>query len=367
MSGLTLSLGGGVSRFCSTCLESIRRTFHAHIPLYVCAALFVGSTFAVVSAFRLPMDFSTSLSFIIYIGDFLAIILPFSAMIRLYALWRQRCESPLAGLTQSFSDSLLADERPGNVFHSVLAFTPLMISFASLKEQIPNMEPFSWDKTFMQWDRVLGLGKLPWERIQPLVGHPVITTVLNFNYDLWFVLLFGCLFWQAFAARGGLLRMQFLLAFAFAWFIGGNVLAVVFSSAGPCFYGHLFHNDPYAAQMAYLRATNENWPVWSVHVQDLLWQAHMKGGGAVSGISAMPSMHVMSSTLMTLLAWRTNKWMSALFTAFTSLIVIGSVALAWHYFVDSIAAIALAFAFWAMAGTVAKAAIDYASTRRAVA
>lgn len=365
MSGLTLSLGGGLSRFCSACVESIRRTFHIHIPLYVCAALFVAATFAVASLFRLPMDFSTSITFVNYIGAFLLIILPFSAMIRLYALYREGCQTPLAGLTQSFAGSILADERPGNVFHSVLAFTPLMISFANLKEQIPNIEPFSWDKTFMHWDRVLGFGHLPWEWIQPLAGHPVVLATLNFNYDLWFIVMFGCLFWQAFAARGGLLRMQFLLAFAFAWFIGGNVLAVIFSSAGPCFYGHLFPNDPYAAQMAYLRATNLHWPIWSLHVQDMLWQAHVKGGGAVSGISAMPSMHVMSSTLMTLLAWRTNKWLGVWFTAFTSMIVIGSVALAWHYFADSIAAIALAFAFWAMAGAAAKSAFNYASTRQA--
>jgi hypothetical protein len=365
MSGLTLSLGGGVSRFCSTCLESIRRTFHFHIPLYACAALFVAATFGVVSLFHVPLDLSTSITFIDNIAAFLMIVLPFSAMIRLYALYREGCRTPLAGLTQSFAGSILAGERPGNVFHSVLAFTPLMISFAGLKEQIPNIEPFSWDKTFMQWDRVLGFGQLPWERIQPLVGHPVILAALNFNYDLWFILMFGCLFWQAFAARGGLLRMQFLLAFAFAWFIGGNVLAVFFSSAGPCFYGHLFHHDPYAAQMAYLRATNQNWPIWSLQVQDMLWQAHVKGGGAVSGISAMPSMHVMSSVLMTLLAWRTNKWLGIWFTAFTSLIVIGSVALAWHYFVDSIAAVALALAFWAMAGAVAKAALHYSSARQA--
>ncbi len=365
MSGLTLSMGGGVSQFCSASLGSIGRTFRAHIPLYACAGLFVCATFATVSVFNLPMHFSTSLTFINYIGMFLVIVLPFSAMIRLFTLYREGCQTPLLGLAQFFAGSLLDDERPGNVFHSVLAFTPLMVSFADLKEQIPNIVPFSWDRTFMQWDRALGLGMLPWRWMQPLVGHPVITTVLNFNYDLWFVLMFGCLFWQAFAARGSVLRMQFLLAFAFAWFVGGNVLAVVFSSAGPCFYGHLHQHNPYAAQMAYLRATNQHWPIWSLHVQDLLWQAHVKGAGSVSGISAMPSMHVMSSVLMTLLAWRTNKWLGVWFTAFTTLIVIGSVALAWHYAVDSIGAIALAFAFWAIAGAVARAALNHAGARKA--
>src|SRR5258708_7314746 len=81
-------------------------------------------------------------------------------------------------------------------------------------------------------------------------------------------------------------------------FIGVNVLAVLFSSAGPCYYGYLYGSDPYAAQMAYLRAASENCPIWSVHIQDLLWKSYAGGVAPNFGISAMPSMHVVISTLM---------------------------------------------------------------------
>ena len=40
---------------------------------------------------------------------------------------------------------------------------------------------------------------------------------------------------------------------------------------------------------------------------------------------------------MALLGWRINKWLGAALTLFTGLIVIGSVALGWHYAVDAIA------------------------------
>jgi len=354
MSGATLLPAAGISRFCTVCIASIRRTFPAHIPLYVCAILFVTATFAVMGAFHLPMEMATSLTFLNYIGEFLLLTVPVAALMRLATLYREGADQPLARLAQWMSDSLIAHERPGNVFHSVLAFTPLMISFAGLKDQIPHIAPFSWDQTFMRWDRFLGFGRLPWQWLQPLLGHPLITSILNFNYDLWFIVMFVCLFWQAFAARGGLLRMQFLLAFALAWFIGGNVLAVMLSSAGPCFYGHLFHHDPYAAQMAYLRATSLRWPVWSVHVQDLLWQSYVTGTGAVSGISAMPSMHVTCAVLIALLGIRTNRLLGWTLSIFAGLIAIGSVALGWHYAVDAIAGFALAFVFWRAAGAAAR-------------
>ena len=354
MSGVTLSFGGGLSRIYSASLDSIRRTFRAHIPLYVCAGLFVTATFAVVSLLHRPMEFATSLTFLNYIADFALIVIPFAAMLKLIALFRDGCEAPLSGLAQSMGASFAAEDRPGNMFHSVLTFTPLMMSFAGLKDQIPHIEPFSWDQTFMQWDRALGFGRLPWEWIQPLVDHPLVMSALSFNYDLWFLIMFVCLFWQAFAAKNGLLRMQFLLAFAFAWFIGGNVLAVIFSSAGPCFYGHFFHHDPYAPQMAALRAMSLHWPIWSVHVKDVLWQAYLTGTGNVSGISAMPSMHVMSSVLLALLGWCTNKWLGVALTLFTALIAIGAVALGWHYAVDAIAGAGLGLAFWMFAGLAAR-------------
>ena len=365
MSGVTFSQSAGLSRFGAACLASIKRTFPAHIPLYACAIAFVTATFAVTGIFHLPMDMSTSLTFLDYIGEFLLLAIPIAAMARLVSLYRAGADEPLRRLSQWMASSLVAHERPGNVFHSILTFTPLMISFAGLKDQIPHIEPFAWDRTFMQWDRFLGFGRLPWQWLQPLLGHPLITSILNFNYDLWFIAMFVCLFWQAFAAKGSLLRMQFLIAFALAWFIGGNVLAVIFSSAGPCFYGHLFHADPYAAQMAYLRQASLHWPVWSVHVQDMLWQAYVTGTGDVSGISAMPSMHVTSAVLMALLGSRTNKWLGRAASLFAGLIVIGSVALGWHYAVDSIAGAGLAFVFWHLAGAVARATLKLSAPREA--
>jgi hypothetical protein len=149
--------------------------------------------------------------------------------------------------------------------------------------------------------------------------------------------------------------MQFLLAFALSWFLAGNVLAVVFSSAGPCYYGFLFSPDPYAAQMEYLRQVHSERSLSAILLQDRLWESYVATRGTNIGISAMPSMHVEIAVLMAIVAWHTRRWLGIAYTVFAGLVVIGSVHLAWHYAVDSVGAIALAVLFWAVAGVFVRA------------
>jgi membrane-associated phospholipid phosphatase len=357
MSGVTVFFGAGLARLYAVCTASIRRTFADHIPLYICAVVFSIATICIVLHYHLVLPLDESIEFLILVPKFFVLGFALAALRRLIVMIRTASkERPLVEISRWLCAQILAEDRSGNVFHSLVALMPLTVSFVALKDEIPQINPFSWDQTFLHWDRIIGLGRTPAEILQPILGHPIITSVLNFNYDIWFLVMFGSLLWQAFAAKGGLLRTQFLLGFAFCWFIGGNVLAAVFSSAGPCFYGHLFAHDPYAAQMAYLRATSVHWPIWSVQVQDMLWQSYATGTGDVTGISAMPSMHVTSSVLIALLGWRTNRWLGAGLWLFTALIAIGSVALGWHYAVDSIAGIVLALVFWYAAGALARAA-----------
>ena len=198
-------------------------------------------------------------------------------------------------------------------------------------------------------------GHQPWELLQGFLGFPIVTSAITIVYNFWLPLIFFCLFWQAFGERTTVTRIQFLLAFAFTWAIAGNLLAVLLSSAGPCFYGRLgIMPDVYAAQMDYLRAAAAEYPVWSMRVQDLLWQSYVTGDGSINGISAMPSVHVTAATVMTFLGWRTSRAAGIGFTLFTIVIVIGSVHLAWHYAVDSIAGIVLGTIFWLAAGIIAR-------------
>src|ERR1043166_35123 len=339
-----------------SCTDSIVRTFVDHVPLYLVAFVFSAATLIASAVYRLPLPFGASAYFLEMVGLFFALTVLMATCVQFATYLAQRRREPFSILMGRCADEyVLCGDRPGNMFHSLIVLTPLMICFTALKDVIPRLNPFSWDKVFAAWGRYL-FGHPTWEVLQPLVGYPPVTSAISVVYELWLGVVFCCLFWQAFAKRGQPLRMQFLLAFAFNWFICGNLLAVIFSSAGPCFYGQLNHGaNPYAGLMAYLQAANQHWPVLSLRVQHLLWQSYISGSGTVTGISAMPSMHVISSVTMTLLAWRTSRALGIGFTLFTAIIVVGSIHLGWHYAADGIAGIIFALVFWWLAGEVTRA------------
>jgi hypothetical protein len=337
--------------------HSIARTLPEHIPVYVCAFLFCATTVAVTSAYHIKLEANSGFFFLKIVSEFTALAVAVFALIEFIALIRRGEKgSPTVFIAKRLAARLGEGDRAGNIFHFVVAFVPLMISFTAMKDQIPQLHPFSWDTTFSAWDRAIGFGHQPWALLQPYFGFPPVTAAINFVYDAWFLVMFTVLLWQAFSARRDELRLQFLLAFSFGWFIGGNLLAAMFSSAGPCFYGmlHIPGANPYAAQMVYLHAANQHWPVWSIGVQDLLWKSYVRGDGHLGGISAMPSMHLISTMTMALWAARVDKRLGWAFAIFTALIFIGSIHLGWHYAVDSIAGILLAVVFWAAAGLIAR-------------
>lgn len=234
----------------------------------------------------------------------------------------------------------------------VLLLIPLFASsFTALKAVIPRLHPYSWDATLSHWDMALHGGKAPWEWLQPLLGHPLATGLLNFTYHFWFFLLYAILYWLIFDTRRPLLRMQFLLSFVLAWSILGSILAVLFSSVGPCYYGHLHASDPYAPLMAYLHEANQHVPVWALQVQDMLWQGYQsKGVNGELGISAMPSMHVATAVLMAMMGWRVSRAAGIALSVFAVLIMLGSIHLGWHYAVDGYVGAAGAALVWQLVG-----------------
>ena len=235
----------------------------------------------------------------------------------------------------------------------VVAFMPMFVSvFTAFKTMIGVVNPHSWDVAFETWDRVLHGGVHPWVWLQPLLAHPWITTAINFNYHIWLMLLYVFLFWQTFSTRNRKLRMQFFLTYVLSWSLLGSLLAMVFASGGPVYYGRLTGlEDPYQPLMAYLYGASEEGVVWALKVQEGLWESYQTGSfNFGSGISAMPSMHLAASTLFTLVAWNTHRTFGWSMVGFTALILIGSVHLGWHYAIDGYVSILLTWLIWRFAG-----------------
>ncbi len=235
----------------------------------------------------------------------------------------------------------------------VLLFIPLLVSALSFfKMAVPDLQPFAWDPLFAEFDRTLHGGRHPWEWLQPVLGHPYVTALINGAYHLWFGVTYAVLLWQMVDVRRPKLRMRYLLTFALLWILIGNVAAAIFSSAGPVYYGRVTGlADPFTALMAYLHQADRVASVPALAVQDLLWRVYSTDGAFTGGgISAMPSMHLASTFSFVLLGMATRRWLGAVFGVFALLILIGSVHLGWHYAIDGYVAIIATWAIWHAVG-----------------
>ena len=221
-------------------------------------------------------------------------------------------------------------------------------AFSSLKVMIPDFHPFDWDAAFIAWDRWLHGGRDPWLILQPVLGHPLVTWLVNAAYHAWFVVLYATVFFMAFRLRDPRLRAQFFLAYLLCWAIQGNLLASVFASVGPVFYGPLTGGETsFTPLMAYLEAVSRDYPLSALRVQQFLWDTYNAGSVVTgAGISAMPSLHVASSLLFALVFWRINRPLGVVMALFLAAILIGSVHLGYHYAIDGYAAIVVTLAIW---------------------
>lgn len=240
-----------------------------------------------------------------------------------------------------------------SLIFGLLSFGVFMYAYSTIKTRIPEFAPFRWDEAFMLGDRALFLGHDPWTLFAWIYEAPALLYAMDFIYDVWAVILVGtwtlCFIYRGHSAQT---RFRFPLALLLTWFIGGNILAIVLSSAGPCYYGAVTGlDDPYAAQLVSLSALSEASPLRAVTYQELLWSVYESPSLGFGGISAMPSMHCATSFLLVLLAWR-RKALRYAAISFFMFILISSFVLAWHYALDGIVAIPIALACWWLAGKI---------------
>ena len=216
------------------------------------------------------------------------------------------------------------------------------------KQMITAIQPFAWDMAFARLDRAIHLGVDPWRILWPLIGNPWATTVLNAIYHAWFFCLYFAVFAASLARVGDAAARTFLIALVLTFAVGGNLLALIFSSAGPVYFERLGLGADYVPLMDALQRFAEVSPVWALDVQESLWTGFV-ADGAVSGISAMPSMHVALALIMAFYASATSRVLGWIMWVFAGLTMIGSVHLGWHYAVDGYLSFFIAWGAWAVA------------------
>jgi len=266
----------------------------------------------------------------------------------IHMIFVEKPTSPSRALVQWIAGFVTKDARVSGFFHMFAAVSFFVIGFAVLKGAVGVINPFEWDRMFLDWDRVLHFGYLPHELLWPLINNHFAMLVINSLYNVWFFVLMACFLTAGINSRP--VHMQYLVSFMLTWLIGGFFLATIFSSAGPAFYERAGFGEDYLPLMSALKQAGGQTALWALSTQDVLWEGFVGERRGSAGISAFPSMHVATATLMALYARRVNRILGWVAWGFLAAIMLGSVVLAWHYAVDGYASIALAAVVWKIAG-----------------
>ncbi len=264
----------------------------------------------------------------------------------LVRLFLQGHEHPTSALRGRMADLLLRDDRLAHATHSTAIFLALIVIFGSVKSSIPAINPFGWDETLIRLDRAIFGGVDPYVITSGIFGNTYGITVLNFVYNLWLPIFIISMIWAPWISNHTL-RLRYMLTALLTWFIGGNIMALYFSSAGPCFVQLLNGDQTFVPLMDMLKGIDgETGMVWALFAQNMLWTSYSVEEGAISGISAMPSMHVAVAVIIACVAWQfggVRRWFGVMFAAS---IFIGSIQLGWHYASDGLIGGSLALLFW---------------------
>jgi hypothetical protein len=355
MHGNAPPLRGSAADGAQTFLHRLAASFGAHAVLFVIPLLYLITNEAMLAALVEPQraTWKAMMVSMVTISLPAALITLFFARLFVYA-FVLKPPSPTAALVSDIVHLLRSPQRFINGLPVLIAMVMFNKAMLDLKPSIPALVPFAWDELFMRLDRALHLGRDPWIWLDKALGFPLLTLAVNFLYCFWFLAMFTFWFWFAFQDRHSALRIRFFLTWMLTWWIGGGLMALYFSSAGPVYYGALgLSPNPFAPLMSYLRDVHQSYPIWALDTQDMLWRGYTVKDIPFLGISAFPSMHNATAAIIALAAFKLNRPLGLALGCYGLLILVGSVHLGWHYAVDGYAGILLALLAWRVAGRIA--------------
>lgn len=223
-------------------------------------------------------------------------------------------------------------------------------NFGYSKSLISVFQPYYLDPVLQKIDLALHGGTAPFAWFSGWLTPSLVNTLNLYYVGLWSFVMIVYVLWQM-ALPASASRTQFLSTFVMLWIIGGVVLATLFSSVGPVFYS-VFYHDAYSVMNAALidplydtRAIVSETPILNMR-EELLRFVTNDTLVDWNGISAMPSLHTAVAMLIALHSFRYARRLCFITIPFALVIIIGSVALGWHYLIDTYVSALLVALLW---------------------
>jgi len=272
---------------------------------------------------------STLLSVLIWVFVQVAMLLP------------QRADRPLQKVFGRINEPIRLALLPAVIFPIFLG------AYTWAKCSIPFAAGYGWEQVWANADRFI-FGQDSWRWAHVMLPDSLAPALTFYYAVIWgFALVFSGTLIASFASHR--FTATYFTALMLSWLIGGIVMAYGISAAGPIFApltdpALVSRFAPLKAEL--LRVLGDDDLVMKSQrylAAGMGSKIALKGGG----VSAMPSMHMATATLLVIAAWRTRRlWLALLFWALT---FFGSVYLGYHYAVDAPVAAVVAVFCWILA------------------
>jgi hypothetical protein len=336
-----------------------RERWPEHPALFAMIVWYVVAGFLVAGWFHFP-GMMSALTSTLFAQWTLLLAVPYLAFITIRARMAARDAqgnrvTASAGWSAAWTHlraSHLSPRRLRDVVILTSALGLFLNAFSCWKYGMAMVRSFSADPLLSHLDIMIHGGHPAWALLQPWLGHPWITALIDITYEpVWFAtvaFMVLAMAWEAPSEH----RTRFFVAFVLTWSVAGTGLAYLLPSAGPCYY-HLFVGgpDPYQGLLSYLQAVGTSHDLTSLHIRSALLRVESGGvSTAGAGIAAMPSMHVALPALFAWSTWTSRRGLSLLLFVYTGLVLVSSVHLGWHYAIDGYVGLLSSLATWHLAG-----------------
>jgi len=239
-----------------------------------------------------------------------------------------------------------------DTFRLLLGMVILAETYGWIKLLVPALHPVLYDAALFRIDQAICFGISPTIFFLQLFSNPHFLHFIDEAYANFFVggMLIAISFF--FSMPKSRVRITFITSSTLMW-LAGAWLYMLIPSLGPAYR----FPDIWFGYSKGLGRTQWSQAMLMKNYRAVIRLAH--GGGPEKiilsfGIAAFPSLHVATQTQIAI--WMRNWWRpgAILFALAAFFVFIGSMITGWHYLIDSIAGVALAFASYAASQWIVK-------------